>query len=285
MLYNRGTTTLTSAAIKYKINSDSAIIYNWTGSLAINKYATFDITINSVTNGTITVNVVNANGVTDERSSNDSVSANFTIPPMPTNYNITHFVFNLQQDFWGSETTWSLKDGSGVVKYSGGPYTDKPALPLPTLITENWTLVSNQCYTFTINDKAGDGICCGSSGDGFYSIKSTDGLITIASGTIFGSSQITPFTTNSLTKSDFENSKEIYLYPNPTKSVLNIRIPSNLGLPNSFTIYNSMGQIISVKEVTLQPDLSVNTSDLSTGTYFVTITKGDAKKTIAFIKE
>ncbi len=285
MIYNRGTTTLTAAVIKYKINSGNDIIYNWTGSLAINKYATFDITINSVSNGTLSVSIVSANGVTDQRSSNDSVSGNFSIPPMPNNFDFTNYVFNLQQDLWGSETTWNLKDGSGVVKYSGGPYTDKPALPLPTLITQNWILVSNQCYTFTINDKAGDGICCGTSGDGFYSIKSTDGLSTIASGTTFGSSQITPFTTNSLAKSAFENSKDIYLYPNPTKDVLNIRIPSNLGLPNSYTIYNNLGQIISVKEVTLQPDLSVNTSDLSSGTYFVTITKGDAKKTIAFIKE
>jgi hypothetical protein len=285
MLYNRGTTTLTSASLKYNINNGSDVIYNWTGSLATNKYETFEITINSVTNGTITVNVVNANGVTDQRASNSTVSGNYIIPPMPANYNFTNYTFNLQQDLWGSETTWSLKDGSGAVKYSGGPYTDKPALPLPVLITQNWTLASNQCYTFTINDKAGDGICCGSSGDGFYSIKSTDGLTTIASGTTFGSSQITPFTTNSLTRSAFETSKEIYLYPNPTKDILYIRIPSNFGLPNSYTIYNNLGQIINIREVTLQPDLTINTSALSNGAYFITVAKDDAKKTMQFIKQ
>ncbi len=285
MLYNRGTSTLTSASLKYKINSGSDLIYNWTGSLATNKYATFDITINSVSNGTITVSVVSANGVVDQRSTNDSVAGDFLIPPMPTNYNFTNYKFTLQQDLWGSETTWTLKDGAGAVKYTGGPYPDKDALPLPILITQDWILASNQCYTFTINDKAGDGICCGTSGDGFYTIKSTDGLTTIASGTSFGSIQTTPFTTNSLSRNAFESSKEIFLYPNPTKGTLNIRIPSNFGLPNSYTIYNTIGQMIRSQEVTLQPDLSINTSALSNGTYFLTITKNDAKKTLPFIKE
>jgi hypothetical protein len=197
----------------------------------------------------------------------------------PVNYNFTNYVFNLQQDFWGDEITWDLKDGSGVVEDSGGPYPGKHSeiLPLPTLITRNWTLANNQCYTFTIYDSEGDGICC-DGGSGYYNIKSTTG----AEYTTIENIQ---FTTYTLGKKEFETSNDIYMYPNPTKGILSISIPSNFGLPNSYTIANTLGQIILQKEVSAASDLTINTSTLSNGIYFITVTKENEKKTIQFIKE
>ena len=294
ILYNRGTTTLTSATLNYTINGGTNNVYNWTGSLAINQSVTFGITINATANGTITVSVSKANGVTDQRASNNSATGTFIIPTPSTNYTFTDFVFRIQQDYWGSETTWDLKNSSGTTLHSGGPYKDTyvnatTISVVPALITENWSLPANQCYTFTIHDKSGDGICCGTglgaSGDGYYDIKSTDGLTTITSGASFGSSQSNSFTTNSLGVNAFETSSAIFIYPNPTKGIINIAIPSNFGLPNSYTIYNSVGQIINHKEVLFQSDLTINTSSLSNGIYFITVTKGDAKKTLQFIKE
>jgi hypothetical protein len=192
-------------------------------------------------------------------------------------------VFSLQQDLWGSETSWSLKDGAGTILHNGGPYTDESALP--ALITETWTLANNQCYTFTIDDSAGDGICCGTSGDGYYDIKTNSGAIVVTSGSAFTTSASKTFTTNTLGTNKFEALNDIYLYPNPTKGTLNIRIPSNFGLPNSFTISNSLGQIISRKEVSKETDLTVNTSSLSNGVYFITVDKEGQTKTLQFIKE
>ena len=157
------------------------------------------------------------------------------------------------------------------------------------MITQDWTLPSNQCYTFTINDGAGDGICCGTalgdSGTGFYDLKSSDGLTVIASGASFTTSESKSFTTNSLGNKEFETSNDIYLYPNPTKGILSISIPSNFGLPNSYTIANTLGQIILQKEVSAASDLTINTSTLSNGIYFITVTKENEKKTMQFIKE
>ena len=284
ILYNRGTTNLTSATLNYSINGGSNTVYNWTGNLAINKSATFPITINATSNGTINISVVTANGITDQRSSNNTASGTFVIPTAPSNYTFTNYVFRLQRDLWGSETTWNIKNGSGTIVYQGGSYTDTTGSTLPALITQNWTLASNQCYTFTINDAAGDGICC-NGGNGYYDIKSTDGLTVVASGASFGSIQSNTFTTNALGTNAFETSTDIYLYPNPTKETLNIQIPSNFGLPNSFTIYNNLGQIISHKEVLFEPDLTINTSALSAGIYLITVIKDDAQKTMRFIKE
>jgi hypothetical protein len=66
---------------------------------------------------------------------------------------------------------------------------------------------------------------------------------------------------------------------------LSISIPSNFGLPNSYTIANTLGQIIHQKEVSSASDLTINTSTLSNGIYFVTVTKENEKKTMQFIKE
>jgi hypothetical protein len=283
VIYNRGTAALTSVNLNYTINGGSNQTQTWNGSLAQNESAVVTL-LNTAVYGALNVSVA-TNGVTDQRASNNTATATFTEPVAPTNYTFNNFTFTLQQDFYGSETTWNLKDGSGAILHSGGPYTDSPTLP--ALITENWALNNNQCYTFTINDKSGDGICCGSvGGDGYYSLKSTSGTTTILAGTEFGYSDTVSFTINTtLGTNEFEMFDAIYLYPNPTKGTLNIQVPSNFGLPNSYSINNSLGQIITRKDVSKEADLIVNTSFLTNGVYFITITKEHQKKTFKFIKE
>jgi hypothetical protein len=284
IIYNRGTNNLTSATINYNINGGSNNTYSWTGNLATNKIALISITINAAANGTINASIATANGVTDQRSSNNSGSATFIIPTAAPSFAFTDYVFRLQQDLWGSETTWNLKDGSGTILYSGGPYTDKAAIPLPTLLSFNWTLASNKCYTFTINDSQGDGICCGTSGDGFYDIKSSTGTVVTPGTTFFSSAKYT-FTTSTLGNEKFETSTDIYLYPNPTKGTLNIQVPTAFGLPEKYSISNDLGQIVSQKNISKETDLTINTSALSNGLYFITIVKENQKRTLRFIKE
>ena len=293
-IYNRGTITLTTATLKYSINGGSNILYTWSGTLATNKFATFPVTINSATNGTIVVSIDKANGVTDERVSNNSATGSFIITGNPSNYTYANYVFRLQQDYYGSETTWNLKNASGTIVYNGGPYTNtfvnKPGVsPIPTLITLNWALQSNQCYTFTINDSGKDGICCGTapgdSGSGYYDIKSSDGLTVIKSGASYYENQSKSFTTNTLGNEEFSILKEIFIYPNPTKETLIINVPSNFVLPSNYSIANSLGQVIQQKQIETSNDLTINTSYLSDGIYFITITKENEKKTLRFIKD
>ncbi|NDP27508.1 MAG: T9SS type A sorting domain-containing protein [Flavobacterium sp.] len=289
-IYNRGTSNLTSAILNYNINGGSNTVYNWTGNLASNKYATFDIIINSASNGTINASIGGANGGADQRSTNNTSSRTFIMPVSPANYSYTNYVFSLQKDLYASEISWNLKNSSGTILYSGGTggtggaYSDAKGTTLPALITKNWTLASNQCYTFTINDSAGDGICCG-GGDGYYDITTNSGAIIVTSGSSYTTKESKNFSTNTLSTTKFEALKDIYLYPNPTKGTLNVRVPNSIGLPNSFTISNSLGQIISRKEISKETDLTVNTASLSNGVYFITVAKEDQTKTLQFIKE
>lgn len=283
VITNRGTATLTAATLNYTINGGGNQVHTWNGSLAQNKSATVTL-LNTNVYGTLNVNVATANGGADQRIGNNNSTATFNVPSSPENYNFNTFTFRLQRDKWGAETTWSINDSSGVPVYSGGPYTNTTTTP--SLIIQNWTLSNNQCYSFTINDAQGDGICCGTeNGDGYFNIKSTDGTIEILSGSNFGYTSVKSFSTNLLSTNEFETSNEIYLYPNPTKGTLNIRIPNNFGLPNSYAISNVLGQKISQKEISKETDLSINTSALSNGIYFITIAKEGQKRTLRFIKE
>ena len=68
-------------------------------------------------------------------------------------------------DNYPGETTWSLTDASGAVVAAGGPYA--------TAAVEEVTqvCVAPGCYTFTINDSFGDGICC-LTVTGLYTVSS-----------------------------------------------------------------------------------------------------------------
>ena len=94
-----------------------------------------------------------------------------------------NWTFDINTDEYPGETTWAITDNStGETVASGGPYADAF-----TLISESGTFCEG-CYTFTINDSYGDGICCG-EGTGSY-VLALDGQ-TYASGGEFGFSEST----------------------------------------------------------------------------------------------
>lgn len=100
--------------------------------------------------------------------------------------NDNEVIVDITVDSYGTETTWTLVDDSGTTVGSGGPYN---GLPSGTVLTDSLCLTDG-CYTFTINDSYGDGICC-AYGNGSYSVS--NGATSLASGGSFGSSEQTTF--------------------------------------------------------------------------------------------
>ena len=87
-------------------------------------------------------------------------------------------------------------------------------------------------------------------------------------------------TSNTLSVSDF-NTINVSLFPNPTTN--NISIQSDKQITD-VAIYNTLGQ--TVKNAAPQAtNFSVETSNLNTGVYFVTLKTDTASKTIKFIKQ
>ena len=84
-------------------------------------------------------------------------------------------------DNYPEETSWQITDG-GVVVASGGTYAsqaDGSSLNISQCLPEG-------CYTFTMFDSYGDGMCC-NYGSGSFSVTDENGTV-LASGGSFGSS-------------------------------------------------------------------------------------------------
>ena len=109
-----------------------------------------------------------------------------TCPPCPTGCNDNDLTLTITLDNYPEETSWNITNGSGGVVASGGTYGSQPD---GSTVVEDICLVDG-CYTFTIFDSYGDGICC-AYGNGSYSLN--DGSTVLASGGSFGSSEATNF--------------------------------------------------------------------------------------------
>ena len=106
--------------------------------------------------------------------------------PCQTACNDNELNIDIVFDNYPEETSWSIVNSSGTTvassNYStanadGSSTTEKLCLP-------------NDCYTFTISDVYGDGMCC-SYGNGSYNITDQNGTIT--SGGSFGASEASDF--------------------------------------------------------------------------------------------
>ncbi|WP_274474837.1 M43 family zinc metalloprotease [Mangrovimonas aestuarii] len=207
----------------------------------------------------------------NERSS--LTNEGFSVESSTTQINLT-----IVTDNYGDETSWEFKDSSGAVLYSSPANT----YDNNSTYNESFTVSGNQCYIFTINDEYGDGICC-DYGDGSYELSTGDGSL-IYSGGDFGSIESIQITTSTLGTEDYFVDNEVKVYPNPAKDVLNIKVNNN-DLPDSYVVYNVLGQRVATKTISSVSDLSINTSELSNGMYFVKLSKQNANMSIPFIKE
>ncbi|PQA92260.1 Por secretion system C-terminal sorting domain-containing protein [Chryseobacterium piscicola] len=267
-LYNRGNTTMTSAVITYTVNNLSQT-FNWTGSLAQDKYAI--VTLPMPTNalgGYMNIAVNTVNGVADQRASNSNIFVDYMGAPTRLNESV---VFNLQRDQYGSETSWELKNSAGITVYSGGPYTDAVN---PPLITQNWTLNANECYTFVISDSYGDGFY---PYGGYYNIKSTTGS-TLVTGSHFASSQTKYFKIQTLGTAEAVK-RTFGIYPNPATDVLNV---TNLSDNAKYEIHNAVGQLVKKGNVENE---QIRVAEFVKGIYVITIIDKDLKETLKFIKK
>jgi hypothetical protein len=277
-IQNYGTVTLTSATVSYDIDGGTSTDYAWTGNLANGEFEDVDLPVITAGGGehTFNVSIASPNGNADERSCNDVTSATFT--GSDSYASTTEVRLTIVPDDYGSETTWSFNDENGVVA-SGGPYTNNNSTP----IDEVFAVVPDMCYTFTINDSYGDGICC-AYGVGSYNLRTDDDTI-IFSGGEFATTESTQISTFALSLDDYFASSNLYVYPNPSANELNIKLGSSNDLPNSYEIVNMLGQSITKRTIATDEDLSINTTSLSNGMYFIRITKDNASITLPFIKE
>ncbi len=164
---NIGATDITSFAISYRYDGGALQTYNWTGG-PIGFYGVETVTLPSTTlplgPHTFDASITMPNGAADnDMSNNDFTTSNFEI------INGNTLTVNLTTDEYPAETSYQIEDDMGTVVASGANF---PGLQLNI---DDFCLTDG-CYTFTIFDSYGDGICCG-YGEGNYVILDEAGIL------------------------------------------------------------------------------------------------------------
>lgn len=241
-LRNQGVETLTSCIINYSYNGQAQTPINWSGSL--NQYEQEVIYLNTMNfiDGTnsIEIEVASPNGNTDEIVSNNSTNFTFVAATGETadlNIQITF-------DNYPEETSWDVSNESGVVVLSsGGNYGGQDG---QSTIDLTYCLPLG-CYTFTIYDDYGDGLCAnGWTGNVCGSYAVTDGAGNIlASGD--ESNNFEDFASTDLcleanpTSTLEIDSQNILVFPNPANEAITIKGLKNL---SSLEILDLTGKVV-----------------------------------------
>lgn len=233
-----------------------------------NQWSSASVDLTAYTGGSMQLRYV---GITSTSYRSDMAVDNLSLtagaPPVCTDVTLTLVV-----DDYPEETSWTITDGGGATVASGGTYNSTPD---GSTVVET-SCLADGCYTFTINDVYGDGICC-SFGNGSYQL--TNGGAVLASGASFTSSEATNFCINSTTSNtsyattseDFGVQRAfvvggVALYPNPAQNFINIQV-------GDLEVYSI--QVITLSgAIERNVSISGNTIDVSlldAGVYFISV--------------
>ena len=188
---NYGLTNLTSLDIKVYMNGVLKSTTPWTGSLAT--YQVDNVMLPIIFNaafGFIEIRTTLPNGQLDDDITNNNAYFNSTLAQQNVDVDLT---IEITTDQYGSETTWDIRTSSGLGVAAGGPYNDLSSSGTTVQIPVQVSLNSLECYTFTIYDDYGDGICC-NYGNGSYTVTDGNGN-PVAVGGGFNDEQSTMFRT------------------------------------------------------------------------------------------
>lgn len=180
---------------------------------------------------------------------------------------------HLTLDKYGQETTWNIKNSSGTIVKSGGPYTEGTTDRLKVV---DLTITESDCYTFTINDQYSDGINSGYGVGGYFILDGQGDTIVVSDGK-FGASEV-----KKIGYGDYIGLEEVSLnevsmtiYPNPAKDNATIDITLSQNSVATIKVVDLMGRnVIDLGTKSMkagQNTIELNTSNLNTGMYFVNI--------------
>ncbi|MFK7787415.1 MAG: S8 family serine peptidase [Crocinitomicaceae bacterium] len=193
----------------------------------------------------------------------------------------TNVSLSITFDDYPEETSWEITNGSGVVA-SGGTYAsqaDGSTLNLDVCLLDG-------CYTFTINDVYGDGMCC-AYGNGSYNLTNDANGAVLAQGGSFASNESTNFCIGGATNSQLSDvtpvgseGSHFEVYPNPVSDLLYVEINSNR--QQSYQVLDLNGKLLF--EGVLENSM-IDFSALATGVYIMKITDGTKTITEKVIKK
>lgn len=247
---NNGDNTLTSIDFEYSVNSGTPATYTWNGSIDSYQVETIELpgipyTIEA--NNTVEVSI----GNDDDNTNNNANSSFGTSDITSTNY----ITLLLNTDNHGDQTTWSIKDPSGDVIFSGGPYDDNTTINLPM------TLPEGGCHAFRLIDAGGNG-------SGSVVVYDSNSDVIYNSPGSYGAGAEASFTADGVLSVNSNVLDKVSIYPNPTNSILNIKNAENA----SIEVYDVLGKLLYTQS-NIAFNEQINVSNFQVGTYFIKLSK------------
>lgn len=276
---------ITSLNFSTTVNGGTAVPFAWTGTIP--QFGSADITlpamvVNAIATNSTQVVITSVNGGQGVVGSTSSATKPITIAPIANGSTAT---VKVSTDAFGSELTWNIKNSSGTVVASGGPYSDHGSgnQPTPGAYAEpdvSFSLAPNECYTITLEDEYGDGFDSG-YGNGSFRVQVNGANLVTAPN--WNTAQLVMKMASSATASIAEASSEIGMavYPNPASGLVNVSFDANGG-DYSVAILDISGRTVATKVVTgatgaMNVEMSI--ADLQAGNYFVKVSQGAAAYT------
>ena len=259
-IQNNGNNTLTSVEFEYSVNSGAPANYTWTGSLEsyeeeIVQLPGIPYTIQS--SNTVSVSVSN-----DDDNTNNDASGTFG----ETNLTSTNYLtMILNTDDNGNETTWTVKDPTGTIIQSGGPYANN------TSNNVEIDLQDGGCHEFRLIDTGGNG-------SGSIVLYDSNNDIIYSSGGDYGSGDGVSFISDGILGVNSNILTNVAIYPNPASSVLNIDNAEN----SVIEVFDLLGRVV-LSRINISMNEQLNISELNSGTYLIRISNDTKVLTDKFI--
>ena len=295
-IMNLGTSPMTSATVQLSVNGSVVQTESWSGNLATyqSNVVEFDA-ISSDVDVDLSFNITQVNGGTDDVPANNTYTTSLSRAAEISQPGLT---LQIMTDPYGEEVYWGFRGDGGAVVASGGNPDAVPGAgtqwqvnptagyPDNTLSTETITVPGAGCFEFYIIDDYGDGLCC-AYGNGFW--KLLDGTTVLAQGGEgYAEDGGNVLSELGVGTADLTNVNQLEVFPNPVADQLNIRFNLSESAPLTLTVTNTVGQVVR----TVTPAnynagehlIGVNTSDLTSGLYLVTLRNSQGSLTVKFTK-
>jgi hypothetical protein len=207
---------------------------------------------------------------------NNIISSTFNLSSSPSFAANNTVIFTILTDDYANETSWQVTNSSGAIVAAGA----RGSLPSNNTTYNRVINISpGECYEFTINDAASDGICCG-FGLGSYSL-STDTGLQIVSGGNFGASEVTPFNIDSTAGLEDLLQDAVAIFPNPSTGLFNVT--SSLD-EVKYEIYSLNGKLITSGNLS-NGNSQINLNAVADGLYLMKLSSNNTQITKKLIKK
>ncbi|MBL7951073.1 MAG: trypsin-like peptidase domain-containing protein [Flavobacteriales bacterium] len=265
-LKNNGTVVMTSVTITFGMLGGPSYVQDWTGSLQPGQTVTVPLDTIPLLGGANVLSVTSSspNGSVDQVAANDTWTINFDASSPAA---LVSLILTL--DNYGSDITWELATETGNVLYEGGPYPDFQNGQLDSTAF----CLTNGCYTFTINDFFGNGLCC-DDGEGRYVIRDVFGTVYGESDGQYAEQNMNEFCLAGVAVPEVPF-PTVTVLPNPSAGMFNLRAATG-GKEVDYLVVDAMGRSVIVGRSSALGNAIIDLSERPAGIYHLVLLTGSS---------